>query len=67
MTDNVLDELMTGIEDIARESGGAPSGVLYAGFMAYGITLDTYLALIARMVGAGRITVSGDVIRAVVR
>jgi hypothetical protein len=60
-------EIANIIEETAREAGalGVPSGVVYAALMGVGINLDTYQALLASMEQAGRIKLSGDLIRAV--
>ena len=60
-------QIATIIEETAGEAGplGAPSGVVYAALMSVGISLDMYQAILDRMVQAGRVTLSGDVIKAV--
>ena len=55
------------IEETAREAGpfGAPSGVVYAALMSAGITLDTYEAILDGLAKAGRVSLHGDLIKAV--
>jgi hypothetical protein len=56
--------LDTIVEIIAEEPGGTPSGILYAGLMNYGITFNTYEAMIAHLKNEGRITESFNVLHA---
>lgn len=58
--------LADAIEETAREMGdfGAPSGIIYAGLMSLGLTLDTYQGILQAMVAAGRITIDADCIKA---
>jgi hypothetical protein len=55
------------IEETAREAGpmGAPSGVVYMALNGAGVSLETYQAVLGALQRAGRVTVSGDLIRAV--
>ena len=55
------------IEETARESGpmGAASGIVYMALNGAGVNLETYQAILGTMERAGRIKVSGDLIRAV--
>ena len=60
-------EIATIIEETAREAAplGAPSGVVYAALMGVGVSLDTFQAILSAMESAGRVTVRGDLIKAV--
>lgn len=47
--------LNTVCEIVAEEPNGVPSGVLYAGLMQYGCTLNAYEMLLTILKSAGRI------------
>ena len=55
------------IEEAAREAGplGAPSGIVYMALAGAGVSLETYQAILGGLERAGRIRVSGDLIKAV--
>ena len=55
------------IEETACEAGslGAPSGIVYAALMGVGVSLDTYQAILDGLAKAGRVSLHGDLIKAV--
>ena len=55
------------IEETVNESGpmGVPSGLMYAAMMTTGMSLESYQTIINVMVAEGRISQSGDLLKAV--
>lgn len=55
------------IVESVREAGelGAPSGIVYAALMSYGMSLDTYHQFIGVLVKLGKLRQEGDLLYAV--
>ncbi len=54
--------VLLGVIDAVKEAGpvGAPGGVIYAGLMAQGCSLEQSEQIMAALVGAGRLHRRGD-------
>jgi hypothetical protein len=60
----VIRMTVAAILDAAEHAGptGAPSGIVYAVMLQFGMTLDMYQQIIAALTDTGRITVHNDCI-----
>jgi len=59
LLDKVLDLVATTVEECGGT--GCPGGILYAGMMNVGVTLEQFEAIMARLVRDGRVTKRGQV------
>jgi len=59
----VLAMLGSAILETVQESGemGCPAGILYAGLMSFGISLNTFQAIMSGLVQSGKLRYSGHV------
>ncbi len=57
-----IQALVLAIADIIKELSPIPSGHLYAALLGTGMSLDTYLEIIAALQRAGKIKVSNHLI-----
>jgi len=58
----VINAVYETIKDMGKD--GAPSGILYAGLMAKGCSLNQYNSLIGLLIKAGKVRQAGDVLYA---
>jgi len=62
MNHNALKALLKAVAETVRYAKQAPSGVIYAGLMGMGVTIDQYQAIEAALINVLKVRKSGDVL-----